>query len=150
MPRPPKICNTPLKKFVCTQCSQKFRSKAGRKRHINAKHWHSASGLEMPVNSPRLGSEEAPFSDSDISSCHGLPSTPPGLRVFDSISPSDTTFPVDFGVFGAGPGSDDFSHAGSIDRDDTPPGPLSPSRDSDCDITMASSSTEYHPYINGK
>jgi hypothetical protein len=137
MPRPPTVHDTPLEKeFVCAQCNGKFRSNAGRTRHINAKH--SDSVLQMNSKSPQ--SEEAGhFSDSDISSCPGFPSptsTPLG-NIFDSPSRNSDTFNFDTDR------ENDFNfsnHDGNMDN--TPP--LSPLQDT------ASTSTEYHPYINGK
>jgi hypothetical protein len=124
MPRPPRIHNTtPKKTFVCVQCNRTFRSKAGRTRHINAKH----SGLQVHMNSP---SEEADLF-SDISS-HLSPTT----HIFDS-----PTRDLDTLNFGAASGSE-FNNGNHID--DTPP--RSPSSDHD----TASTSMEYHPHLNGK
>lgn len=124
MPRRPTIHHSPLKKaFVCAQCNRRFRSKAGRTRHINAKH----SGLQM--NSPQ--SAEADHF-SEVSSRPGSFSPAP-LSHVDSPSRNSDTF--NFG------GENDFNFSNG-DIDNTPP--LSPSRDA------ASTSTEYHPYLNGK
>jgi transcription elongation factor Elf1 len=129
MPRPPRIRtgNTPLKKtFVCTQCNGKFRSKAGRTRHINAKH----SGLRLQMNSPQ--SEEADHF-SDISSYLS-----PSTHIFSPTRNSDV---LNFGAAS----ENDFNFNNDNDIDDTPP--LSPSR---TDHDMASTSMENHSYLNGK
>lgn len=125
MPRPPRIHNTtPKKTFVCAQCNGKFRSKAGRTRHINAKH----SGLHM--NSP----EEADL--SDISSYLSTSST----HIFDSPTRNLNSDALNFGA-----ASGNENYFGNIDSD-TPP--LSPLRDRDTAST--SMPVEYHPYLNGK
>ena len=135
MPRPPRI-NTPLKKtFVCRHCNGKFRSKAGRTRHINAKHSGLTGGLQM--NSPR--SEEADHF-SDISSYLS-----PSTHIFSPTRNSDV---LNFGAAASGSENDtgsDFNFNNGNDIDDTPP--LSPSR---ADRDMASTSMEYHSYLNGK
>jgi hypothetical protein len=130
MPRAPTIHNTPLhKEFVCAQCNRKFRSNAGRTRHINAKH----GGLQL--NYPQSELEEADHL-SDLSSHPGFPS-PTLSNIFDSPSRNLDTF-----NFGAG-SEHDFNFSND-NIDNTPP--LSPSQDT----AQASSSIEYHPYLNGK
>ena len=131
MPRPPTIHNTPpSKSFVCPQCHGNFRSNAGRTRHINAKH----NGLRLAMNSPTISEEANHF--TDISSCPGFPSPPPG-HIFDSPSQNSDTF-----NYGAASENDFNISDGNTDI--TPP--LSPSRDT----AQATTSIDYHPYINGK
>ena len=133
MPRPPRIHNTPLKKtFVCAQCNGNFRSKAGRTRHINAKH----SGLH---NMSPASDDEADLS-SDMSS-YLNPGTPG--HIFDLPTCNRDT--LNFGAQAAtASGSEIDFNFNNDNIDDTPL--LSPSRDRD----MASTSVEYHPYLNGK
>lgn len=122
MPPLPTIHRSPLKKFfVCAQCYRKFRSKSGRTRHINAKH----AGLPVLTN---LNSPQSAEADrfSEVSSCPGSLSPAPLSHVFESPS---RTGNLDLG------GENDFIFGNS---DIDPPG------------DTASTSTEYHPYLNGK
>jgi hypothetical protein len=123
MPRPPPIHD---KEYVCTQCNRKFKSKAGRTRHIFAKH---AGSHDIQMESPQ--SDETDYS-SDISSCLGHPS--PTHLSHTPDSPSRNSDAINFSV--GGENDFDFNN-GNID--DT-----SPPRDT------ASLSMEYHPYINGE
>jgi hypothetical protein len=92
---------------------------------MNAKH----SGLRM--NSPSPQSEEH---FSEVSSCPGSLSPAPLSHVNSPSRNSDT---FNFG------GENDFNfNNGDIDNNP----PLSPPQDA----ASTSTSTEYHPYINGK
>jgi hypothetical protein len=134
MPRPPTINDNKAFKFVCAQleCNRKFRSNAGRTRHINAKH----GGLGLQMNYPQ--SEEADHF-SDLSSHPGFPSPSPTLSEnFDPPSPNLDAF--DFGT-----GSEELNPANHDDNTDNT-SPPQPSQDT----VQASTSMEYHPYLNGK
>lgn len=125
MPRRPTIHDSPLKPekaFVCSWCNGNFRSKAGRTRHINAKH----NGLQ--ANSPQSAEGS---SSSEVSSCPGSPSPLPSIVL---NTPSRDTFNLDENDF-------NFSDAGDIPQ--TPPSE-SPSRDT------PGPALESHPYLNGK
>jgi hypothetical protein len=125
MPRRPTIHDSPPLAeiaFVCAQCSRKFRSKAGRTRHINAKH----GGLR--IDSPQSAEDD---DTHDISSCPGFPSPTPLSQ------PEFGTPPLNSDIFNFG--EDNFV----FNNGDIPPSP-SESQDT------ASISPEYHPYLNGK
>jgi hypothetical protein len=126
MPRAPTVHNI----FLCAQCNRKFRSNAGRTRHIKAKH----GGLQ--INYPQSELEEDD-DFSDLSSHPGFPTRSPNLsNIVDSPSRNSD--------FNFGAGSEHDFNFGNDNIYNTPP--LSPSRDT----AQASSSIEYHPYLNGK
>jgi hypothetical protein len=132
MPRHPTIRDTPLKPFICPSphCNKKFRSNGGRTRHINAKH----GGLHRIRKAHQ--SEESNHS-SDVSSCPGLTRTP--------TPPTPHSLADSFYYFGAGiEDSDDVQVGNDISNASTPS--PSPSRDT----ASASTSMDYHPYLNGK
>jgi hypothetical protein len=127
MPRRPTVHDSPLKKFVCSQCNRRFRSKSGRTRHINAKHNY---GLQMNLGSPQSAEAD---NFSDISSCLGSLNS----DTFDFGSENNFNF-----------GNNDIYNSGNLndlDDSDIYNTPRSPSQD-----TASTSSTEYHPYLNGK
>lgn len=141
MPRRPTIYHSPLKTaFVCAKCNRNFRSRAGRTRHVNAKH----SG--QWANSPQ-SVEGDNSSEVENSSCPGSPSLAlpnhisdaPSPDTFDRINTFDSgdnnaNLDHDFGENNPNFNNDD------IDMPQTPP--LLPSQDT--------TFTEYHPYLNGK
>jgi hypothetical protein len=131
MPRPPSKILPVKKAFLCPQCNRNFRSKAGRTRHINAKHG------DLQMKSPK--SEEVDHHLSDVSSCPGFPS--PSIHSHAFHSPSRNSSTINFSA-----GSENDIDFGNLNdnTDDTRPPSSSSSQG------MASLSREYHPYINGE
>ena len=125
MPRPPQATINDNKTFVCAQCKRKFRSNAGRTRHINAKH----AGLGLQINHPQSEGDQI----SDLSSHSGFPS-PTLSENFDPPQASPNLDSFDFGI-----GSEDLNPANDNAGDTPLP---QPSQDT--------TSMEFHPYLNGK
>lgn len=132
MPRRPTIHQSTLENaFGCAQCNRQFRSKAGRTRHVNAKH----GGLKMNSESRQSSTETTGSDFSEVSSCPNsqIPAPPSQASlVFDTLSHTGNSDTFNFG-------ENDFNDG---DRNESPP--LSLSQDT------ASILTEYHPYLNGK
>ena len=110
MPRHPTIQNPPPEMaFVCAHCTRKFRSKAGRSRHINATH----GGLR--ISSPQY-TEDDNF--PDISSCPSF------------LSPAAPTPPSHFDMPSGNSKSDHtFNYGGNNFNFNNSDIPLSPSQD---------------------